>query len=61
MRFRYIEAEKGRHSAKMLCRVLGVSRAGYYAWRSRGPSKRAKEDERVKELIRDVYEAGKGS
>lgn len=31
----------------LLCRVLGVSRGGYYAWLSRGPSKRAKEEGRL--------------
>jgi putative transposase len=31
----------------LLCRVLGVSRGGYYAWLSRGPSKRAQEEGRL--------------
>ena len=39
----------------MLCRVLGVTRGGYYAWAKREPSKRAKEDELVLKEIREVY------
>jgi transposase InsO family protein len=31
----------------LLCRVLGVSRGGYYAWLTRRPSKRAQEEGRL--------------
>ncbi len=31
----------------LLCRILEVSRGGYYAWLTRGPSKRAKEEGRL--------------
>ena len=41
MTFRLIEAEKAQHPVSLLCSVLGVTRAGYYAWRRRGPSRRA--------------------
>ena len=36
MRFRFIHAEKATYPLGLLCRVLKVSRKGYYAWRSRG-------------------------
>ena len=39
-----------------MCRVLKVSRSGYYAWRDRKPSKRAVEDERLSELIKEAHE-----
>jgi putative transposase len=40
----FIEAEKANHSIGTLCRILRVSKSGYYAWRGRTPSERAKAD-----------------
>jgi putative transposase len=36
----------------MMCRLYGVSPSGYYAWRERGPSERAKDDAVLVEKIR---------
>jgi putative transposase len=44
----------------MLCRWLGVSPSGYYAWCEREASKRAKEDRRLLEKITEVYQASEG-
>jgi putative transposase len=49
--FRLIEAEKATHSVPTLCRMLGVSRSGYYAWRGRLPSERARFDAVLSEKI----------
>jgi len=38
-----------------LCSVLGVTRAGYYAWRRRGPSRRARGDAELKSLIGRIF------
>jgi transposase InsO family protein len=43
----------------MLCRLYGVSSSGYYAWRSRAPSRRAVEDESVLEEIRHVHRSSR--
>ena len=32
MRFAFIEAEKARFPVQLMCKVLEVSKAGYYAW-----------------------------
>ncbi len=40
-RYRFIDAEKAAYPIALLCRVLRVARAGYYAWLRRGPSPRA--------------------
>jgi transposase InsO family protein len=39
-----VAAEKATYPVRLLCRCLAVSRAGYYAWRKRPPSARARED-----------------
>lgn len=38
-----------------MCRVLAVSRTGFYAWRSRQPSARAREDGRLRVAIRAIH------
>ena len=44
-----------------MCRRLGVSPSGYYAWRSRGRSNRAKRDEALGGTIRAIHEASGGA
>jgi putative transposase len=53
--FRLIEAEKATHSVPTLCRMLGVSRSGYYAWRSRLLSERARFDAVLSEKIETIH------
>lgn len=40
MTYRFIAAEKVNHAISLLCRVLRVSRSGFYAWLGREPSAR---------------------
>lgn len=40
-----------------MCRVYGVTRGGYYAWRGREPSARAREASNLVERIRHVHRA----
>jgi hypothetical protein len=35
MRFRFIEDRRADYPVAIMCDVLGVSPAGYYAWRAR--------------------------
>jgi putative transposase len=58
--FRFIATEKADHSVKTMCRVLGVSRAGFYAWLGRAPSVRALEDERLTSRIREIHQENRG-
>lgn len=55
MTFRLIEADKAHHPVSLLCSVLGVTRAGYYAWLRRFPSRRALGDAELASLIRRVF------
>ncbi len=53
--YRFIEAEKATHSVPALCRMLGVSRSGYYAWRNRPPSESARFDSVLSEKIETIH------
>jgi putative transposase len=55
MTFRLIEAEKAEHSISRLCKVLGVSRVGFCAWRRRPPSARAARDAELERLVAAVF------
>jgi putative transposase len=53
--YRLIEAEKATHSIPMLCKLLGVSRSGYYAWRKHPPSERERFDAVLSEKIETIH------
>ncbi len=55
MCFRLIDAKKAQHPVSLLCSVLGVSRAGYYAWKQRPTSARAKRDAQLSEQIGHIH------
>jgi putative transposase len=60
MKFRLIEQEKPHRSVSQLARVLGVSRSGYHAWRSRRPSTRSLADAALSERIEAIHAATDG-
>jgi putative transposase len=51
MRFRFIEDRRVDYPVKIMCDVLEVSPAGYYAWRARSESRRAAAN---RELVDDI-------
>ena len=56
MRFAFIAREKANHAVALLCRALGVSPSGYYAWCQRGPSARAKADAALLARLRTIHQ-----
>jgi len=60
-RFRFIAAEKASHAVAGLCRVLGVSTSGFYAWTQRPSSARARADGALTARIRAVHQASRGT
>ena len=56
MRFRFIAAEKAEHAISLLCRCLRVTRSGFYAWQRRPESAHAKQDRRLRVLVRASFE-----
>ena len=55
MRFGFIRTEKASYPIRLLCRVLEVSTAGFYAWCGRGPSARAQQDATLRVAVRAVH------
>lgn len=55
MRFAFIAKHRGIWPAGWLCEALGVSRAGFYAWRTRSPSTRARVDEQLMIRVRASF------
>ena len=53
--FNLIDAERASYPVAVLCRVLGVSKSGYYAWRGRPPSERRRQDALLTEKIREIH------
>jgi len=55
VRFGFIAAEKATFPVRMLCRMLEVSRAGFYAWQRRPPTARAQQDQRLGVEIQAIH------
>jgi putative transposase len=56
VRYRFIDSQAGQHPIGLLCRVLAVSRAGYYAWRKRPPSQRTMANQKLQQAMWAVYD-----
>jgi transposase InsO family protein len=53
--FRFIEGHKASWPVRLMCHALGVSTAGYYAWRERPPSFQEQRRDALLGLIRGVH------
>jgi putative transposase len=58
--YKFIESHQNEFSIQLMCRLLGVARAGYYAWLEHPISDRAQEDARLLQLIRASFIASHG-
>jgi transposase InsO family protein len=55
VRYRFLKDHQHEHRISTLCRVLQVSRSGYYAWRVRPEGARAAENRRLLLRIRSIH------
>jgi putative transposase len=53
--YKLIEAERTNFPIPLMCRLLGVSKSGYYDWRDRQPSNRSREDAALSAKIRQIH------
>ena len=56
MKFAWIQAEKATYPLTKLCGWLDVTPSGFYAWRVRPESTHARDDRRLKVLVRASFD-----
>jgi len=56
-----MKANQAAHSIPTMCRVLGVSTSGYYAWQRRGLSSRTRTDQDLLDQIRAFHRQSRGT
>jgi len=56
-----VSDHQAEHDVATMCRVLGVSRSGYYAWRARPASKRRLEDGELVGRVIEIHERSRGT
>ncbi len=60
MKYTYIKEHRPVFTVRIMCRMLRVHPSGFYAWLKKPFSKRAVEDKRQTELLKDAWaESGK--
>ena len=55
MKYRFIRKHRQEFSVSRMCRVLNVSRSGFFAWLKRGESRRQRENAKLLRKIREVF------
>lgn len=61
MKFTFIQAQKAQFPVEMMCRHLGVSRSGYYAFCHRRPSLRRQQDQLLGAKIQAIHHKSRGT
>ena len=59
MKYAWIEGQSDRYPVGAMCRLLGVSRSGYYDWRGRPESRQSRENRELAEKILDIRRKNK--
>jgi len=61
MRFAFIHAQKAHHSVTALCRVLEVSRQGYYQHVASKSACRDEAEQALSQSVREIFERSRGT
>ena len=56
MIYRFIQRHRREYSVLRMCQVLAVSSSGFYAWLQRGESRRKREDGKLLQRIRELFD-----
>lgn len=60
MKYAFIRASEVAFPVAIMCRVLGVSRSGFYGWKAQPASSRSQRSEVLRSKVRTVFLASKG-
>jgi putative transposase len=60
VRFSFIATEKACYPVALMCRVLQVSRSGYYAWGKRPAAERRRQDQRLTLEVAAIHAQSRG-
>jgi transposase InsO family protein len=60
MIYAFIKRHRSAHAVERMCRVLGVTRSGYYVWNQNRQSRRARRDSVLLEKIRESHLRSRG-
>ena len=55
MKYRFVLKHRNEFSVSRMCRVLDVSKSGFFAWLKRGESRRKREDAKLLQQIRAIF------
>ena len=60
MKYGFVKAHRSTFSIKKMCRVLEISKSGYYKYQTKPASQRDKDDDKLLSRIKDIYKDNKG-
>lgn len=60
MKFQLIHSQEHAYPVSLLCKIFGVSKSGYYAWKTR-PKTDETEELRVMRLIEKIHQGSRGT
>ena len=58
-KYQFVAAHAEEYPVIVMCRVLGLARSGYYAWKRRAPSAHARRDRQLSDYIQTSFEASR--
>ena len=61
MRFHFIDSSRKAYPLYLLCKVMEVSRSGYYSWRKRGKSAREKERDQLVPIVKTIHKKSRST